>query len=103
VPVTLARHRIVAKSQRGQLVGVIGADLAPADLPRLVAMLYSVLQTMDPGSDGWHRYVSLMLDAISAVQRRPLPPVATLRFEADPAAGRCRSVLQPTAPLPDRD
>lgn len=83
MPVALARHRTVAKSQRGQLAGVIRADLAPADLPWLVAMLYSVLQTMDPGGDGRHRYVSLMLDAISAGQRRPLPPVATLRFEAD--------------------
>lgn len=67
-------------AERGQRDGLIRADLAPADLPRMVAMLYSVLQTMDSGSDGWRRYVALMLDAVSAGERRPLPPVATLRF-----------------------
>jgi hypothetical protein len=43
-------------------------------------MLHSVLWTMDSGSDGWRRYVALMLDAISAGDRRTLPPAATLRF-----------------------
>jgi AcrR family transcriptional regulator len=70
-------------ADRGRRAGVIRGDLAPADLPRILAMLYSVLQTMDPGSDGWRRYVALMLDSISAGERRPLPPVAILRFEAD--------------------
>jgi AcrR family transcriptional regulator len=70
-------------ADRGRRAGVIRSDLAPADLPRILAMLYSVLQTMDPGSDGWRRYVALMLDSISAGERRPLPPVAILRFEAD--------------------
>jgi AcrR family transcriptional regulator len=70
-------------AERGQQAGVIRADLAAADLPRILAMLYAVLQTMDVGSDGWRRYVALLLDAISAGERRPLPPVATLRFEAD--------------------
>jgi AcrR family transcriptional regulator len=72
-------------ADRGQRAGVLRADLAPADLPRMLAMLYSVLWTMDTGSDGWRRYVVLMLDAISAGERRPLPPVATLRFEPDPS------------------
>lgn len=67
-------------AERGQRAGVVRVDLAAADLPRILAMLYSVLQTMDPGSDGWRRYVGLMLDAVSAGERRPLPPVATLRF-----------------------
>jgi AcrR family transcriptional regulator len=70
-------------AERGQQAGVIRADLAAADLPRILAMLYAVLQTMDVGSDGWRRYVALLLDAISAGERRPLPPVATLRFEPD--------------------
>jgi AcrR family transcriptional regulator len=69
---------------RGQQAGVVRADLAPADLPRLVTMLHSVLWTMDAGSDGWRRYVALMLDAISAGERRPLPPAATLRFAPEP-------------------
>ncbi|UMB69136.1 TetR/AcrR family transcriptional regulator [Mycobacterium paraterrae] len=67
-------------AERGRHAGVIRSDLAAADLPRMITMLYSVLQTMDPGSDGWRRYVALMLDAISAGERRPLPPVAALRF-----------------------
>lgn len=70
-------------AERGQRAGVIRADLAAADLPRMLAMLYSVLQTMDAGCDGWRRYVALMLDAISAGERRPLPAVATLRFEPE--------------------
>lgn len=65
---------------RGQRAGVVRADLAPPDLPRMIAMLHSVLWTMDSGSDGWRRYVALMLDAISAGDRRTLPPAATLRF-----------------------
>jgi AcrR family transcriptional regulator len=72
-------------AERGQRAGVIRADLAAADLPRMLAMLYSVLQTMDAGSDGWRRYVALTLDAISPGKQRPLPPAAALRFDADPS------------------
>src|ERR1700759_3590502 len=67
-------------ADRGQRFGVVRADLDSADLPRMIAMLHSVLWTMDAGSDGWRRYVALMLDAISAGDRRPLPPAVTLRF-----------------------
>jgi AcrR family transcriptional regulator len=67
-------------AQRGQQAGVVRADLVADDLPRLIAMLHSVLWTMDSNSDGWRRYVALMLDAISAEDRRPLPPAARLRF-----------------------
>jgi len=70
-------------AERGQRAGVVRADLAPADLPRLITMLHSVLWTMDSRSDGWRRYVALLLDAISAQDRRPLPPVATLRFATE--------------------
>jgi AcrR family transcriptional regulator len=72
-------------AERGQRAGVVRADVAPADLPRLVTMLHSVLWTMDSRSDGWRRYVSLMLDAISTGRQRPLPPVAALRFAPDPS------------------
>ena len=58
---------------RGQQAGVVRADLVPADLPRMIAMLHSVLWTMDSNNDGWRRYVALMLDAISVGQQRPLP------------------------------
>ncbi len=72
-------------ARRGQQAGVVRADLVPADLPRMIAMLHSVLWTMDSDGDGWRRYVALMLDAISVDRRRPLPPAAALRFAA--AAG----------------
>jgi AcrR family transcriptional regulator len=67
-------------ARRGQQAGVVRADLVADDLPRLIAMLYSVLWTMDSNSVGWRRYVALILDAISVDQRRPLPRAAALRF-----------------------
>ena len=67
-------------ARRGQQAGVVRADLVADDLPRLIAMLYSVLLTMDSTSDGWRRYVALVLDAISTGPRRPLPRAAPLRF-----------------------
>jgi AcrR family transcriptional regulator len=68
----------------GQQAGSIRADLVTDDLPRLVAMLFSVLSTMDAGSDGWRRYVALVIDAISVNERRPLPPASALRYEVQP-------------------
>jgi len=73
-------------ARRGQRAGVVRADLAHADLPRMIAMLHSVLWTMDSGSDGWRRYVALMLDAISVDHRRSLPPAAALRFAPAPGS-----------------
>jgi AcrR family transcriptional regulator len=67
-------------ARRGQQAGVVRADLVADDLPRLIAMLHSVLWTMDTDSDGWRRYVVLILDAISTNERQPLPRAATLRF-----------------------
>src|ERR1700759_3276604 len=63
-------------AERGRRAGVIRADLAAVDLPRMLAMLYSVVQTMDAGSDGWRRYVALTLDSISAGERRTAAPPA---------------------------
>lgn len=62
--------------RRGQQAGVVRADLVAEDLLRLIGMLYSVLSTMEATSDGWRRYVALILDAISTVEREPLPPAA---------------------------
>jgi AcrR family transcriptional regulator len=69
-------------ARRAQRAGLVRADLVAEDLPRIVAMLNSVLWTMDLGSDGWRRYIALMLDAMTADQRRPLPPAAALRYGA---------------------
>jgi AcrR family transcriptional regulator len=71
-------------AREGQRAGRIRADLVADDLPRLIAMLYSVLSTMDSGSDGWRRYVALVIDAISVDERQTLPPAAALRYEIAP-------------------
>lgn len=67
-------------AQRGQQAGLVRADLVPDDLPRMIAMLYTVLFTMDSRSGGWRRYVALVLDAITATDGVPLPRAAALRF-----------------------
>ncbi|APE15558.1 TetR family transcriptional regulator [Mycobacterium sp. WY10] len=66
--------------RRAQEAGVVRADLVADDLPRIIAMLNSVLWTMDPTSDGWRRYVTLMLDAITTTAPRPLQSAVPLRL-----------------------
>jgi AcrR family transcriptional regulator len=70
--------------RRGQRIGRVRADLVADDIPRLIAMLYSVLSTMESNSDGWRRYVALILDAISISERKPLPPAAAFRYALRP-------------------
>ena len=65
---------------RAQQAGLVRADLVAEDLPRIVAMLNSVLWTIDPVSDGWRRYVTLMLDAISTTEQHPLPRAVALQY-----------------------
>jgi AcrR family transcriptional regulator len=79
-----ALHELV---RRGQQAGLVRADLVADDLPRLIAMLYGVLATMDSTSDGWRRYVALILDAISNSERQPLPLAPALRF-SEPSSWR---------------
>ncbi len=66
--------------RRAQKAGLVRKDLVPDDLPRIVIMLNSVLWTMDLSSDGWRRYVALMLDGIITDKRRPLPRATPLRY-----------------------
>jgi AcrR family transcriptional regulator len=80
---TSLNEALTELAQRGQHAGVVRADLVADDLPRLIAMLHSVLWTMDANSDGWRRYVALVMDAISAHDRRPLPPAARLLFATE--------------------
>jgi AcrR family transcriptional regulator len=63
-----------------QKAGLVRPDLVADDLPRIIAMLNSVLWTMDPASDGWRRYVALILDAISTATPRRLPPATALEY-----------------------
>jgi AcrR family transcriptional regulator len=67
-------------TRRAQQAGHVRADLVPDDLPRLVVMLNSVLWTMDLGSDGWRRYIALMLDAITTDEPQSLPAAAPLHY-----------------------
>jgi AcrR family transcriptional regulator len=70
-------------ARRGQQAGVVRADLVTEDIPRFIAMLHSVLFTMDSASDGWRRYVALLLDAITVDKGRRLPPAPEVRFAPD--------------------
>jgi AcrR family transcriptional regulator len=72
-------------ARRAQQAGSVRADLVGDDLPRLIAMLHSVLWTMDLRSDGWRRYVALIIDAIATGERRPLPPAAAFRYAPETA------------------
>ena len=63
---------------RAQAAGRLRADLVPADLPRIMAMLTSTLWTMDPGTDGWRRYLALMFEGLTPAAANPLPSPATL-------------------------
>jgi AcrR family transcriptional regulator len=67
-------------TRRAQQAGLVRADVVPDDLPRIVVMLNSVLWTMDLGSDGWRRYIALMLDAITTDEPQPLPPAPPLHY-----------------------
>jgi hypothetical protein len=68
--------------EQGQRDGVFRPDLMPDDIPRFVSMLFGVLGTIDPESDGWERYVDLMLDLITAT-RSEVAPVTPV-FEHQP-------------------
>jgi AcrR family transcriptional regulator len=73
--------------REGQRIGRVRADLVVDDIPRLIAMLYGVLATMDSDSDGWRRYVALIVDAISVTEGQPLPPAPPLRI-SEPSTWR---------------
>jgi len=73
--------------REGQRVGRVRADLVVDDIPRLMAMLYGVLATMDSDSDGWRRYVALIVDAISIAEGQPLPPAPPIRI-SEPSSWR---------------
>lgn len=71
--------------ERGQEAGLVRADLVAEDLPRVIAMLNSVLSTMDPSNDGWRRYVALVLDGMTTMEGRRLHPAPRLRYFSPPA------------------
>ncbi len=66
-------------TRRAQIAGRIRTDLVPDDLHRITVMLLSVLHTVQPGSAGWKRYLTLMLDGLAPAQPTVLPPPEPLR------------------------
>jgi len=70
---------------RAQGAGLVRADLVREDLPRIIAMLNSVLWTMDPSGDGWRRYVALVLDGMTTTKGRRLDPAPELRYSSPEA------------------
>lgn len=67
-------------AQRAQDAGLLRADLVPDDLMRIMAMLTSTLWTMEPGTNGWRRYLALIFEGLTPVAAKPLPtPVAPLK------------------------
>jgi AcrR family transcriptional regulator len=61
-------------AQRAQDAGLLRADLVPDDLPRIMGMLVSTIWSMPPDSEGWRRYLALVLDGMSPTAGRHLPP-----------------------------
>jgi hypothetical protein len=65
------------------------SDIVAEDLQRIIAMLHSVLPTMDTASDGWRRYVTFILNAMSTAEPRQAAPsepdrlYASTRYVAD--------------------
>jgi hypothetical protein len=66
--------------RRAQRAGLVSADIVAEDLPRIIAMLHSVLPTMDPASDGWRRYLTFVLNALTTAQPSKLPPASPLSY-----------------------
>lgn len=68
---------------RAQQAHLLRADLVAEDLPRIMAMLTSVLGSMDPSAEGWRRYLGFILDGLSpaaaSVQPSAPPVVKTSR------------------------
>jgi AcrR family transcriptional regulator len=68
-------------TRRAQQASLIRADLVPDDVCRIMGMLTGVLWSMDHHSDGWRRYVTLILDALSPIGASPLPPAVPMQQE----------------------
>ena len=71
-------------TRRAQKAGLINADIVAEDLPRIIAMLHSVLPTMDTASDGGRRYVTVILNAMSTAEPSKLPPASPIVYTPQP-------------------
>jgi hypothetical protein len=67
---------------RAQHAGLVRADLVADDLPRIIAMLNSVLWTMNPADPGWRRYLAIVLDGMTTAKGRRLRPAPDLLYSS---------------------
>ncbi|MEJ8662101.1 MULTISPECIES: helix-turn-helix domain-containing protein [Streptomyces] len=70
--------------RRGQEQGFLRPDLDPEnDTLRLLLMLLSVLPTFSRHSEGWNRYLELVMEALTLTPTEPLPPAEAIvdRFQ----------------------
>ena len=54
--------------RRGQETGAFRADLVPEDTPRLILMIAGTLPSFDPGSEGWRRYLDILVDGLAPAE-----------------------------------
>jgi hypothetical protein len=47
-------------------------------------MLHSVLPTMDTNGDGWRRYVTFILNAMTTAKPSRLPPASPISYTPQP-------------------
>ncbi|MBB3606469.1 AcrR family transcriptional regulator [Mycolicibacterium sp. BK556] len=66
-------NELVCRAQRS---GQIRDDLVAEDLPRIMAMMFGVVSTLGPGTDGWQRYLAIILEGLASDPTIPLPPPA---------------------------
>jgi hypothetical protein len=74
---------VAAIVRRGQDDGVFRNDLATEDVPPIVLMLVGTLASFEAGSDGWHRYLDLIIDMLTANRSR-LSPISPVRDHQPP-------------------
>jgi AcrR family transcriptional regulator len=54
--------------RRGQETGAFRADLVPEDTPRLILMIAGTLPSFDRGSEGWRRYLDILVDGLAPAE-----------------------------------
>jgi AcrR family transcriptional regulator len=74
----------------GQRDGSFRTDLVEDDIPRLVLMLFGTLPSFAPDSDGWRRYLDLMLDSLTAEGSELSPPTPVHDHHPVPATWSVR-------------
>jgi AcrR family transcriptional regulator len=66
--------------RRGQDTGAFRADLVPEDTPRLILMIAGTLPSLDPGSEGWRRYLDILVDGLAPAEHNTkLAPPSPVR------------------------